>query len=407
MAWIILLGSVAVATAETKLKGELDGLFAFPQTWETTQAQIEKLYGGEKNEKIKWLTQDRTRAKFSRRLYLDAEIDLTLIEGKVPVEEAIVDFADGKINLITLSIFNRGDGGTLPRPEFERRLKLVGAMLSKGLAGKAMEIKADKLQGLLAEGYRWNTPAGMALLECNEGALASGPVEFLRLRVARKGASGSLASSMSAARGGAAVTLSDLPRNVKKDGKGNVIVSGLPMVDQGNKGYCVVASVQRLFEYYGMGADMHQIAEVSKADPEKGTNTLSMAQELDKIDFRFKTRLKILGMMTDSGDLVQVERDFKVGKPVDEKSFLKVIRTHVNDGLPLLWSLEIGRFPEVPDLRPQTEGGHMRLIIGYNDTNQTLIFTDSWGAGHEQKTMKMGDAYQATTGFFVIQPTVR
>ncbi len=402
-----MLGSAALTAAEAKLKCALDGLLVFPQVWETTPDQLAKEYGGEKGENLKWLTKDRARAKFSRHLYSDAEIDLTLLGGQIPIEEAIVDFADGKLNLITLSIFNRGDGGTLSRQEFERRLKLVGTMLSKELAGKPMEIKADKQQGLLAEGYRWNTPAGTALLECNEGALTSASIEFLRLRVARKGAVGGLAASMLATRGGAAVKLSDLPRNVRKDDKGNVMVAGLPMVDQGNKGYCVVASVQRLFEYYGMSADMHQIAEVSKADPEKGTDTLSMAQELDKIDFRFKTRLKILGMMEESGGLVQVERDFKVGRPVDEASFLKLIRSHVNDGLPLLWSLEVGRFPEVPDLLLQSGGGHMRLITGYNDADQTVIFTDSWGAGHEQKTMKMADAYRATNGLFVLQPTVR
>jgi hypothetical protein len=49
----------------------------------------------------------------------------------------------------------------------------------------------------------------------------------------------------------------------------------------------------------------------------------------------------------------------------------------------------------------------MRIITGYNDKDQTIVFSDSWGAGHEQKTMKMDDAYNATKGFFVLQPTVR
>lgn len=407
MAAAILLGSVAALHAEAKYACALDGLLAFPQSWEMTPDQLEKEFGGKKGKTLRWLTSDRSRAKFSRHLYANAEIDLTLFDGGMPVEEAIVDFADGKLNLITLSIFNRGDGGEIAKEEFERRFKLCGTAVSKGLAAKPTVSKADKQQGLLAEGYRWSAPTGTALLEYNEGALAGGPTEFLRLRVARKGATGGLAASMLATRGGAAVRLSDLPRNVKKDDKGNVTVGGLPMVDQGNKGYCVVASVQRLFEYYGIGADMHQIAEVSQADPEKGTSTMSMAQELDKIDYRFKTRLKILGMTAERGGLVQVERDFKVGKPIDETSFLKMVRTHVNDGLPLLWSLQLGEFPEVPDLKPQMAGGHMRIITGYNDADQTVLFSDSWGAGHEQKTMKMGDAYKATNGLFVLQPTVR
>ena len=40
----------------------------------------------------------------------------------------------------------------------------------------------------------------------------------------------------------------------------------------------------------------------------------------------------------------------------------------------------------------------MRLTIGYNDDEDTSIFSDSWGAGHEFKTMKTNHAYQATSG---------
>lgn len=397
--------------AEAKeIKCPLDGLLVFPQVWEVTPERLEKEFGGEKGQSVRWLTKEKTRAKFSRRLYSNAEIDLTLLEGQVPIEEAVVDFHEGKVNVITFSIYNRGDGGEIAKEEFERRFKLCGAAMGKALQAKPSVSKADRQQGLLSEGYRWTSLSGIALLEHNEGALGEEPEEFIRLRVSRKGAPGGLAASMLATRGGAAVKLSELPANVNKDADGTVIIGNLPMVDQGNKGYCVCASVQRLFEYYGLGADMHQIAAISGADPDKGTNTVAMAEELDKIDYRFKTRLKIIGMLAQSGQLVQVEKsrgELFVGKPVEESAFLKAIRTHVDNGLPLLWSLELGQFKETPNLNPQAAGGHMRIINGYNDKDQTIVFTDSWGEGHERKTMSMSDAYQATRGLFVLQPTVR
>lgn len=400
--------AAAVGFAQREMKCPLDGLMAFPKVWEMTPDQLEKEMGGKDGKSLKWLTTDKTRAKFSRKLYSNAEIDLTVLEGQVPLEEAVVDFAGGKVNVITFSIFNRGDGGEITKEEFEKRFKLCGAAVGKGLQAKPVVTKADRTQGLLSEGYRWgSSPHGIAVLEYNEGALADAPREFLRLRVSRKGAPGGLAASMLSSRGGASVKLSELPRNVTKGADGAVVVTGLPMVDQGNKGYCVVASVQRLFEYYGIGADMHQIAAVSEADPERGTSTMEMAKQLDKIDYRFKTRLKILGMTSERGGLVQVERDFVVGKPIDEAAFLKMVRTYVNDGLPMLWSLELGLFKEEPDLNPQAGGGHMRVITGYNDKEQTVLFSDSWGAGHERKKMKMSEAYQATRGLFVLQPTVR
>jgi hypothetical protein len=49
----------------------------------------------------------------------------------------------------------------------------------------------------------------------------------------------------------------------------------------------------------------------------------------------------------------------------------------------------------------------MRLIIGCNPKTGHVIFTDSWGPGHERKRMKMFDAYKATHGIFAMQPTTR
>ena len=36
---------------------------------------------------------------------------------------------------------------------------------------------------------------------------------------------------------------------------------------------------------------MRQIAQLTEADPESGTNPLLMAKALDRIDYRFKTHL--------------------------------------------------------------------------------------------------------------------
>jgi hypothetical protein len=110
--------------------------------------------------------------------------------------------------------------------------------------------------------------------------------------------------------------------------------------------------------------------------------------------------LVVMAMMSER-ELVEVEvkkGEYLVGKPVDERKFIKGIHDFIDDGIPLLWSLELGRFPEEPDLKPQTSGGHMRVIIGYNESTGRLIFSDSWGAGHEFKTIKASDAYAASQG---------
>ena len=400
---------VSSLLADEKMAASLDVLIDAPKCWELTPEGFEKHFNAIRPELFSWITSDRTRAKLSRALYSNVTIDLSMFGGTVPVEEAVVDFSGGRLNMVTLSIFNRGDAGEIGEADFKNRYMTAGKAMGARLNAKPMVRAANRQQGLLTEGYSWSSPAGIAMLEINEGALGGSAREFLRLRVARPDAEGALAASMKNSGGAAAAKLGELPANVARDDKGNVFIRNLPMVDQGNKGYCLPASTQRIFEYYGIGADMHQIAQVAESDPDKGTSSMSMAKELDRIDFRFKTRLVVMAMMSENA-LVEVEvrkGEYLVGKPVDERKFLKNIHDFIDDGIPLLWSLELGRFPEEPDLKPQTSGGHMRIIIGYNESTGRLIFSDSWGAGHEFKTIKASDAYAASQGLFALKPTVR
>jgi hypothetical protein len=263
--------------------------------------------------------------------------------------------------------------------------------------------KADLTQGLLAEGWVWVSQKGMATLEYNPEALQGRP-EFLRLKIAPRDTKGVFAAAFQGR--AAAVKVSDLPKNVVRQGD-DVFIKGIPMVDQGPKGYCVVATAQRLLEYYGIPADQHQIAQVAESDAKKGTNSLAMSEALGKIDYRFKTRFKIHAMGYE-GRLVQVdERKMTVGREFPQTQFEKVIRKSIDEGIPLLWGLTLGKYPEEPPISLQQNGGHMRMIIGYNDATRRLIFTDSWGAGHEMKRMAMDDAYQASHGLFIMTPTVR
>ncbi len=389
---------------------KLDVLTNFPTNWDITPEAFEKHFNSQHEGLFRWLTKDHSRAKLSRKLYSDREIKLSFLDENIPVEEVIVDFSNGKLNLVTISIFHRGDGAEINPTDFKNRQSVIGKTISSRLATRAVIRQANRQQGMLTEGFSWESPSGSALLEANEGASTGSKIEFLRLRLARQNATGALAMAMKSTRGGASSRLSDLPTNVTRDAEGNVFIRNLPMVDQGNKGYCLPASTQRIFEYYGIGADMHQIAQVAEADPNRGTSAMTMSKELDKIDFKFKTRLMIIAMSGGQNQLteVQIEKDeYYIGKPVDERKFLKTIYMLIDDGIPLLWALELGRYPEDPDLKPQTAGGHMRIIIGYNEKTEKIIFTDSWGEGHEFKTIQASNAYNASYGLFALKPTVR
>ncbi len=393
-----------------KLACPLDPLAAIPEVWNLTPDRLDAAFPlpkeveMKKNPYFQWMTKSRDRAVFMKQPYSNLALDMNLFGGELPVEEVIVDFTDGKLNGVTFSLYNKGDSGAIAQDEFQRRLKLCGKKIGEMLAVRPSPRKADAAQGLQAEGWTWVSQNGMAALEHNPEA-TRGNVEFLRLKIAPRDSKGAFAAAIQGR--SVAVKLSDLPKNVTRAANGDVFLKGIPMVDQGPKGYCVVASAQRLFEYYGIPADQHQIAQVVGTDAKVGTSPVAMAQALGKIDYRFKTRFKIIAMSSGT-DLVEVEpREMTVGKPVSEAQFSKAIHQSIDAGVPLLWGLMLGKHPEEPSIAQQEGGGHMRMIVGYNDKTAHLLFSDSWGAGHELKRMTLAHAYSATQGLFSMVPTMR
>ena len=389
------------AEKDIALSCDLDPLMDIPAVFALTTGALESRFpapkGYSENPFFKWLTQSKDRAIFQRRPYSNITVDLTILGGSIPVEEVVVDFANGKLNGITFSVYNRGDAGQIAPEEFKRRLQACDEALRKRLAAVPSSRRADPANGLLASGWTWFCPNGLATIEKNPEA-DSGHPEYLKMRIAPRDATGSIASAIREHRG--SVSLTQLQKNVKKDG-GRTLIEGVPMVDQGPKGYCVVAASQRLFEYYGISCDQHQIAKIAGTDAKTGTSSDKMMEALQSLDRVFHLQFKCLLARYTDGSL----RDFKQLKKAGPQEFQKMIERYVGDGIPLLWSLVLGKFPEQPPLNRQTAGGHMRLIIGFDKEN--LYFTDSWGAGHELGSMSARDAFEATNGLFVMHPTVR
>jgi hypothetical protein len=190
----------------------------------------------------------------------------------------------------------------------------------------------------------------------------------------------------------------ELLKRVKKTAEGDVYISAVPMVDQGQKGYCVAASCQRLFEYMRIPCDQHEMAKLVSIDAGSGADITTMQKSLAKIDGAFNVTFK---------PLVNPEQYYYNGKRrVSEKEFLSIIKEYTDKGVPLLWGLFLGQKPEDPPLPNggQVSGGHMRMVIGYNLAKNQVLFTDSWGAGHELKRMTLLDAYDVTLGLYSMAP---
>ena len=355
----------------------------------------------------------------------------TISIGKLNFGEVlIVKNEEGGIHSLRIMVYNKGDDGAIEKDAFDRKVEEAVAAIDEltGIKGKNKKVN-ERDAGLKAKAVEWQHENGVIVLE---SASLGGTkkeafkAEFIRLFI------GPDAESIE--RGGAsdATTRGELRGNIQKEEDGTVWLKNVPMVDQGQKGYCVPATLARLFAYYGMdGVDQHALAALcnSKSGSEGGTSLKDMEDAMNAICRKFHIRVQII---EDYANVVrttaapynkiakkenkapfnemepfetadaEVLRQARAGKKANVDKWLKTIKKSVDTGIPVLWSVTLGIYQEKIPV-PQQRGGHMRMIIGYNLQKRTVIYTDSWGASHEKKEIDAADAMSMTNSRYILR----
>jgi hypothetical protein len=433
---VLLPHGQAIGATSTAPAVMLDALITGDNPWETTADQFETTF---KPSRPQWLSDRKDQARLFGNYGLWA--------GAIPVKEAVVEFQTGKLFRVNLSIFNRGDSGSgfANRVEFEKQLEAWKAAITVNVGAQPVELGKQNASAVKATGFSWSKAPSIYLLEYSyqKDAKATGVQfrpEFVRLRVAplpKQLGLGSLAGTTPSA--SQRVKKGELPANVTRDPGGDVFIKNVPMVDQGPKGYCAVATAERVFRYYGMPVDQHEMAQVANTGSGGGTNPDAMLKALTALQGRLHVRVRaisqwdyaeftrmiqdynreakrnkkkeinITGMRTiDIGEIygsmdpVSLKDSKTVRKKGDFEKFKRVVFEKIDQGIPVMWSVELGLYPEAEI--PQAHGGHMRLIIGYNNKTNELIYSDSWGARHAMKRMPSDNAFAMTTGLYYMAP---
>lgn len=350
------------------------------------------------------------------------------------VGETIVRSQNGLINRVDVSIFNRGDRGLMRMAQFEDAWGRWQKHVTEQTGVKPEEPSSAKDSAVGLERVLWYTEDCAILLEAS---ISRGGPEFLRLRLAPK-PKGAFYLGNSTGRIRKQVFRGDLKRNVVRSDEGDVVIRGIPMVDQGPKGYCAVATAERVFRYYGLETDQHEMAQLASSSAAGGTGQGMMYEALKKasngVQLRVFDIIKFdgkdfvdwieaynreakkqgndsstlnLGRMRGLDQIYasldpEIYREVKATRGNFFEGFEKDVMDHIDEGIPLMWGVYLGMFPE-KDI-PQARGGHMRLIIGYNRREKSIVYTDSWGAGHEAKQMPMDRAFAMTTGLYTVEP---
>lgn len=360
----------------------------------------------------------------------------TELFGKSAVE-AVVRFKDETPNLMMVSYYNRGDtAGELSEAAFQTQVReLMGSITQTLRVQPRPGSNTSRRTDIKEDSRVWQRPKiqfELSYSYTHAGQGGSFRAEYIRL-VAKE-----FSSTDIPAHARTAVNPYAVRENVIRDpASGDVWISNIPMVDQGPKGYCAAATSERILRFFGQEVDQHQIAQIANTTSKGGTSTTELKEALQAVgrqyDFTLKSQHEwdfgdfrkemanynklarkkgtrqvalpqggtwYIGKMYASVD-PETWMELKKKQSADYRKFEANIQKHINAGCPLAWSVTLGLYPE--STRTGT-GGHLRLIIGYNTKTREIMFSDTWGMGHEKKRMPLDQAFAITKSLFTLQP---
>lgn len=341
--------------------------------------------------------------------------------------ESIFTFADGKLKSLTAMIYNKGDQQfNMTKKKFAKVINDVKSSVEK-LTGVKGQFKPNA--GIARNHlYWWNTQNYFIKLDASFTQTSkSFSSNYIRLMFSApvKGINAATVDKISIN----TISPSELKDMVVREPNGAVYISTVPMVDQGQKGYCACAATARLLNYYGRDIDQHDLAKLANTD-KFGTSLEDLKKTLQTISSKLRLHVQSVAKcyLSSQNDvkrfIKKIEREYKKEKLLFKdpfkakdlkkvfgsmsekdsryKDFKKGIIESINGGKPLVWALALGIIPE-PEI-PQAEGGHMRLIIGYNENTEEIYYTDTWGAGHEKKSMDIKSAFWVSSAIWEVRP---
>jgi hypothetical protein len=260
----------------------------------------------------------------------------------------------------------------------------------KNLFGDSKPVRMGRFASTAESGQRWDWNGTTFLV-------FAPPNEYVVLRILPTAA----LDDADAERKSFAAVKSTLSKRVEHRENGDVIITDLPMVDQGRKGYCVPATFERVLRYYGLSEDMNILAMAGQTGAGGGTSVQAIQSATYAM---IRDAGGTITQKNFAGSIEEIKSAIDAGKPilfthfstpefnkrVNERMAHRVAVSNWND-----WSMRfLPSLKKTTPLKPDPEWGHICLIIGYNQKTREIAISDSWGPETTERWMTEEEAKQ-------------
>ena len=350
---------------------------------------------------FRWSDEGKTTARSRSQNFLDEKL-----------VETIAKFNDGKLVSLTGYLWTRGDSRqTISEKGFKGKFKSYYLTVKKFCNNKNGE--RNSRQGLSKnKSYQWK--------------LKDHTLQLIASSSKRPFKAEYFALQISAVNKASRKDKSSLKAGLVRKRNGDVYIQGIPMIDQGSKGYCVCATTARVLNYYGRAATMHEVAKMAGGDPDNGTSIEDMIKAIDKVKIKLRIKMDYIRVKNEIAKFYNKAYKTRYPKNIHSfyreyeyfddmldqipdktsslRNFMRDVKKSIDKGVPIAWTMYVGIHEEAGIEAGSDVGGHMRMIIGYNEKTQEIIYSDSWGPGHEIKRWSVKAAYSVTVSLISISP---
>jgi hypothetical protein len=386
-------------------------LFADEALWQSDAAAVAQ--------RLQLPQESKTQDQSSYRLYPKPDLKWM---GAHPYSVALYAQKD-KVTSLSLVFANKGDlfgakgsgemhfdkdtppeqAGKIVREAMDKDLQAIAASLTKLLGEPRKERFGERGAGRMNM-QRWDW-RGHALLLADAQSEDKEP-EYVGLQIV---------PSAFADAGGKAAKVSDAQvrefarSSLERRPNGDVVLKNIPMVDQGPKGYCAPATVERAMRFMGMPADMYVLANAGSSGYGGGT---SLVRLFDSVGRLIRSKSRSFDSWQGKLELKDVARWIDRGIPVmwllqSTEEFNKIAnrrseeRRNVSDWAS--WKTRIESESAQAKLPKDKETNHVVLIIGYNKDTGEMAFSDSWGERFVERWISFAEAAQISLdGYYAI-----
>ncbi len=340
----------------------------------------------------------RLGAKFQDTNISGGKIHSTFTKGKVlsaEIEQLRFLEKNGKVAQVDMVFFNKGDSATGKKwtSKLQREMKKQWDAIEASLDSFAG--KSEK--GTWGDG-RIKNKAQIWKFQNYVFSLEVKPKEFIILHITNLAAKKSSKAGVTDDFNGKV--------NVVKENNGDVWIKNIPMVNQGAKGYCVPATIERCLKYYAIpNVDMHKIAAVCKTSIGGGTTMDNVMQNFRKVCSTFKLKMQNVRSLSMNSISNMVDKGipicwtmFSTDQYYQRMVSNTVKRKNTN------FDAYCDEIKKQDKIKKISDGAHICLIIGYNKTSKELAVSNSWGDNYEITWVRFEDAKIVSRGLFVINP---